>query len=272
METLTHFLVITGSTKTGEFSPTDQQWSPVILKLGMDGTIIHAHDYSINSGNNQAYQILETSNGSYMVLNSTNDFLSVLFKTNTAGITDWCQYYSPGSAPDYYCFPRAMCISDNAFVITGSRNSQIDTVLYLVKTNSAGLSGCYDESVTGDASITNPVMNPVTFSSADVPGSNDFPLVLQYMNSTPYIICEIPTSIETNEEAGTIYPNPVIDYLYLDKIPEIMEYGLFDYSGNEIATDNSKIIDFRNIKPGIYILKIMTQKGIFSYKVVKLQW
>lgn len=272
METLTHFLVMTGSTKTGEFTPTDQQWSPVILKLGMDGTLIHAHDYSINSGNNQAYQILETSNGSYLVLSSTNDFMDVLFKTNTAGITDWCHYYSPGSAPDYYCFPRAMCISNGAFVITGSRNSQIDTVLHLIKTNPQGLSGCYDDNVTGDAGTINPVMNPVTFSSTDVSVSNDFPLILQYMNSTPYIICEIPTGIETIEEAGAIYPNPVIDYLFLDRIPEIIEYGLFDCSGNEIATDHSKIIDFRNIRPGIYILKIIMEKGIFSYKVVKLQW
>jgi hypothetical protein len=272
METLTHFLVVTGSTKTGEFSPTDQQWSPVILKLGMDGSLIHAHDYSINSGNNQAYQILETANGSYLVLSSTNEFMDVLFKTNTAGITDWCHYISPGSAPDYYCFPRAMCISNGSFVITGSRNSQIDTVLHLVKTNSSGWSGCYDESVTGYEGTINPVLNPVTFSTSDVFGSNDFPLILQYMNSTPYIICEIPTGIETIEEAGTIYPNPVIDYLYLDKIPELVEYGLFDCSGNEIAKDKLKIIDFRNIRPGIYILKMITEKGIFSHKVVKLQW
>ena len=271
METLTHFLVMTGSTKTGEFSPTDQQWSPVILKLGMDGTIIHAHDYSINSGNNQAYQILETSNGSYLVLNSMSDHSSVLFKTNTAGITDWCHYYLPGSVPDYYCFPRAMCISNGSFVITGSRNSQIDTVLHLIKTNSGGLSGCYDDSYYGDAGTINPVMNPVTFSSTDVPVSNDFPLVLQYMNSTPYIICEVPTFIETNEEAGTIYPNPVIDYLYLDKIREITEYRLLDCSGKEIVRNKSKIIDFRNIRPGIYILKIITGKGKYSYKVVKLQ-
>jgi hypothetical protein len=271
METMTHFLVMTGSTKTGEFSPTDQQWSPVILKLGMDGTIIHAHDYSVNSGNNQALQIMETDNGSYLVLNSMSDRMGVLLKTNTAGITDWCHFYLPGTNPDHYSFPRAMCISNGSFVIAGSRNSQIDTVLYLIKTNSGGLSGCYDDSFYGDAGIINPVINPVTFSSTDVPVSNNFTLILQYMNSTPYILCEVPTCVEIKKESGTVYPNPVIDYLYLDKIPGILEYGLFDCSGNKIETNNSKIVDFRNIRPGIYLLKVITGEGIFRYKVVKLQ-
>jgi hypothetical protein len=237
----------------------------------MDGTIIHAHDYSVNSGNNQALQILETDNGSYLVLNSMSDRMGVLLKTNTAGITDWCHYYLPGTNPDHNSFPRAMCISNGSFVIAGSRNSQIDTVLHLIKTNSAGLSGCYDDSFDGDAGIINPVINPVTFSFTDVPVSNDFTLILQYMNSTPYVLCEVPTGMEIKKEAGTVYPNPVTDYLYLDKIPGILEYWLFDCSGNEIETNNSKIIDFRNIRPGIYILKVITGQGLFCYKVVKLQ-
>jgi hypothetical protein len=266
METMTHFLVVTGSTKTGEFSPTDQQWSPVILKLGLDGSLIFGHDYDINSGNNQAYQILETSDGSYVLLNSMSNYMGVLLKTNTSGITGWCHTYVNSS----FSFPlNALCISGGAFVMTGSKNSQIDTVLFLVKTNYQGLSGCYDEDFSGYANNCNPVMNPITLSSANISGNTDFPLVLQHRSSSLYTICETITGVEQQEETFTIYPNPVTDYLYLDKIPGIKDYTVQDCSGNQILYGDSKIVDLRNIDPGFYLLRVATEKGVFSFKVVK---
>ena len=272
METLTHFLVVTGSTKTGEYTPTDQQWSPVILKLGLDGSLIWSHDYYVNSGNNKACQISETPDGSYVVLNSMSNRSSVMFKTNTSGNTEWCHYYRPGNVSGYNCSTSAMCLSNGAFVITGSRNSQVDTVLYLVKTNSAGLSGCYDFSLPGDPGTMNPAMNPVTLTSTDVTGNSNFQLIMQNMHTTPYILCELPTGIGTKEAAGTIYPNPVTDYLFLDRIAGITNYVLFDPSGKELATGDSKIIDFRNFRPGLYVLKLITVKETSSYKVIKTQY
>ncbi len=268
MESLTHFLVVTGSTKTGEFSPTDQQWSPVILKLGLDGSLIFCNLYEINSGNNQGYQILEIPDGSYVLLNSMSNNMGVLLKTNTSGMTDWCHTYF--NSP--FTFPlNAACISGGAFVMTGSKNSQIDTVLFLVKTNYEGLSGCYDEDFPGTEYVTNPVVNPITLLSAPVSGSSDFPMVLQHQGSSLYIICETVTGIDKQEENLTIYPNPVTDFLYLDKITGIREYSVLDCCGNKILFGNSRIVDFRNIDPGIYILRVVTEKGLFCFKVVKTE-
>jgi hypothetical protein len=268
METITHFLVVAGSTKTGEFSPTDQQWSPVILKLGLDGSLIFCYDYTINSGNNQAYQILEIPDGSYVLLNSMSNDAWALLKTNTSGITDWCHAY--GHSP--FTFPaNAVCGSGGAFVMTGSKNSQIDTVLFLVKTNYQGLSGCYDYDYSGYENLDQPVVNPITFSSANISGSSDFPLELQHRSSSLYIICETVTGVESKEETFTIYPNPVTDYLYLDKIPGIKDYTIQDCSGNKILYGDSKIVDLRKIDPGIYFLRVATDKGVFSFKVVKIE-
>jgi hypothetical protein len=266
METMTHFLVVTGSTKYWEFSPTDQQWSPVILKLGLDGSLIFGYDYDINSGNNQAYQILETSDGSYVLLNSMSNYMGVLLKTNTSGITGWCHTYFNSS----FSFPlNALCISGGAFVMTGSKNSQIDTVLFLVKTNYQGLSGCYDGDFSGYANNCNPVMNPITLLSANISGNTDFLLVLQHRSSSLYTICETITGVEQQEETFTIYPNPVTDYLYLDKIPGIKDYTVQDCSGNQILYGDSKIVDLRNIDSGFYLLRVATEKGVFSFKVIK---
>jgi hypothetical protein len=268
METITHFLVVTGSTKTGDFNPPDQEFSPVILKLGLDGSLIFCYDYTINSGNNQAYQILEIPDGSYVLLNNSENHFGALLKTNTLGITNWYHYY----LNPIFTFPvNAVCSSGGAFVMTGSKNSQIDTVLFLVKTNYQGLSGCYDGDFSGNENLDQPAVNPITFSSANISGSSDFPLELQHKSSSLYIICETITGVEQQEETFTIYPNPVIDYLYLDKIPGIKDYTVQDCSGNQILYGDSKIVDLRNIDPGIYFLRVATEKGVFSFKVVKIE-
>lgn len=268
IETITHFLVVAGSTKTGDFNPPDQEFSPVILKLGLDGSLIFCYDYTINSGNNQAYQILEIPDGSYVLLNSMSNFKGVLLKTNTSGMTNWCHTYGTAS----FGYPlNAVCSSGGAFVMTGSKNSQIDTVLFLVKTNYQGLSGCYDGDFSGNENLDQPAVNTITFSSTNISGSSDFPLELQYRSSSLYIICETVTGVEQQEETFTIYPNPVIDYLYLDKIPGIKYYTVSDCSGNKILYGNSMIVDLRNIDPGIYFLRIATEKGMFRFKVVKIE-
>jgi hypothetical protein len=153
--------------------------------------------------------------------------------------------------------------------MTGSKNSQIDTVLFLVKTNYQGLSGCYDGDFSGYANNCNPVMNPITLSSANISGSTDFPMVLQHRSSSLYTICETITGFEQQEGTFTIYPNPVTDYLYLDKIPGIKDYTVQDCSGNQILYGDSKIVDLRNIDPGFYLLRVATEKGVFGFKVVK---
>jgi len=115
-------------------------------------------------------------------------------------------------------------------------------------------------------------VNLITFSSAPISGSNDFPLVLQRRSSSLYTICETVTGVEKLEENFTIYPNPVIDYLYLEKITGIKDYTFLDCSGNQILYGDSTIFDLRNIDSGIYILRVVTEKSVFSFKVVKIEW
>lgn len=61
------------------------------------------------------------------------------------------------------------------------------------------------------------------------------------------------------------------DYIYLDKIPGIKDYTVQDCSGNKILYGDSKIVNLRNIAPGIYFLRVATEKGVFSFKVVKIE-
>jgi len=160
-------------------------------------------------------------------------------------------------------------MSGSSYVITGSKNSQIDTLLYLVKTNSIGMTGCSDDTYPGVPDAIIAIMNPIPFASNDVPGSSNFQLTFQYLPLTIDPLCEILTGIETIGGTPVIYPNPVKDFLFLDRIPGLKYYKLSDMSGNKILSDESQVVDFRNIRPGLYIIEIETSEGSSAYEVIK---
>jgi len=67
-----------------------------------------------------------------------------------------------------------------------------------------------------------------------------------------------------------IYPNPVVDELTIDIAKNIDKIEYYTISGKKIGeSKNTKIIDFSNTKPGIYILKIYTEKSVIFKKVIK---
>lgn len=67
-----------------------------------------------------------------------------------------------------------------------------------------------------------------------------------------------------------IYPNPVSDKLYINTSEEILKTVLFDVNGRIINTKkNNKTVDFSDISKGIYLIKIVTDKGIINKKIIK---
>lgn len=67
-----------------------------------------------------------------------------------------------------------------------------------------------------------------------------------------------------------IYPNPVDDKLHINTTEEILTVALFDINGrliNSALINNT--IDFSNISNGVYLIKIVTDKGIINKKIIK---
>lgn len=78
---------------------------------------------------------------------------------------------------------------------------------------------------------------------------------------------------ESIELSGlNLYPNPAHDYLYLkDTFDPISVYSVYNLCGTIVIKDQLKdgIIDISTIKPGLYLITIETQSGVYSGKFVK---
>jgi hypothetical protein len=76
---------------------------------------------------------------------------------------------------------------------------------------------------------------------------------------------------EKSENEISVYPQPVVDYLFINGVLSPFNYQIYSLEGKEIGSglcsDNQiKMIDFKN---GIYILKIQNNTSIKTIKIVK---
>ena len=71
--------------------------------------------------------------------------------------------------------------------------------------------------------------------------------------------------------ASKVYPNPVKDYLVFSGNLKIKSIELISYSGqklSELTLTNGKV-NLSNLKKGFYILKLDTDKGEKTIKIIK---
>ena len=71
----------------------------------------------------------------------------------------------------------------------------------------------------------------------------------------------------------SIYPNPTTDFVTLEGFNNISKISVYDLSGRMLKTistlNDNQVIDFRTYSKGIYMLKINSEEGITTFKLVK---
>lgn len=71
----------------------------------------------------------------------------------------------------------------------------------------------------------------------------------------------------------SVYPNPVVNELNITAKETIKEVKIFSANGQLVqaakASGNSSVINMSALKSGIYIVQVVTQKGVQTVKVVK---
>lgn len=72
-----------------------------------------------------------------------------------------------------------------------------------------------------------------------------------------------------------IFPNPVLDKLYINSNSKITNYALYSSSGSEIkivrdCNDSSIEIDMQSLSKGIYFLHLTTTKSKYYEKIIKI--
>lgn len=66
-----------------------------------------------------------------------------------------------------------------------------------------------------------------------------------------------------------IYPNPVGDVLHIDGLPEDSLVEIFDITGRKVLADGGPALDTQSLANGSYILRITTDDGVSTEKLVK---
>lgn len=121
--------------------------------------------------------------------------------------------------------------------------------------------------------------NPGTNTCRDTIATNRHWQVLEKLGNTINNIhnqtygCTLSSDIEeitTDEIIIKVYPNPVSNALNIETDGKVNDIILYDVLGKEVMrTKKTNDIDVSSLNNGIYILKLITEKGIGEYKIVK---
>lgn len=76
----------------------------------------------------------------------------------------------------------------------------------------------------------------------------------------------------TNDNGVAVYPNPVSDILFINSDIKIQSIIILDQNGSQVKhiTDFKESIDLNDLKKGLYIIQLETEKGQIAYKITKL--
>ncbi|WP_287443241.1 M36 family metallopeptidase [Algoriella sp.] len=80
---------------------------------------------------------------------------------------------------------------------------------------------------------------------------------------------------DVKAETLNIYPNPVKDLVYISTKDEVKQYEIIDVTGRVISSgvlkteNNVKSVSTAHLSSGLYILKLHTDKGVVTKKIIK---
>jgi len=86
------------------------------------------------------------------------------------------------------------------------------------------------------------------------------------------MMVDTSTGIEQVENSISISPNPTSSFIRLSGIDAKTSFRIFDTSGRLLDTDNASnngVISVQEYPAGIYILQVVSEKGISTHKFTK---
>lgn len=126
-------------------------------------------------------------------------------------------------------------------------------------------------SATGNAALDNKG-TPVAEVTLDADG-NTRNAVTPDLGSFEFTATVLAANEAAKKNTVSIYPNPVVDYLYINNDSRIKDIELYNASGqrilSEIINAEKGSVDMRRAPAGVYIVKVNGEKGSQSLKVIK---
>jgi hypothetical protein len=220
------------------------------------------------TGYDIAYSIEQISDGGYIIAGTTgssgaglNDIC--LMKTDSDGALLWAN--ALGGVNQEFCFAAHQC-TDGGYILSGYTKSfgASGEDAYLVKSNSAGISGCNESNVSLFQSAAATIVH-TPFSQVFSGGVTNTPPSKTGRGGIEKVICSV-VAIDENSSANglSVFPNPgngIFDLestVYGERFSDVAIYNMM----------GEKIYFAFNIRSSYLRLNITLQpKGVFFYHV-----
>ncbi len=262
-----------------------QSAGPYIMKLDTLGNILWIRKYICHAVSDNGF--IQTTDAGFL-MSSRFPYNGVpaacLIKTDSIGNWQWSYFYEKGEyniyheedgQGGYYSIGKSWRPS-----FPGPNKPYI----HYLKTDTLGLSGCYEL----DLPVLVSSDNNLTVSATNLVSNNYFPDYYSFFiqkdtfSISPSIICDGITNIENSFDVVlSVYPNPALNYLKFILESEIeakAEITIFDVTGKEFLNPDLKILrnksetelNISHLPQGIYFIKIEMRNQIYHSRFVKL--
>ena len=66
-----------------------------------------------------------------------------------------------------------------------------------------------------------------------------------------------------------MWPNPASDMLHIDGLPQNSRVEIYDITGRKVMEPRGDTVNIQNLANGSYVLRIMTESGVGTEKLLK---
>lgn len=250
-----------------------------VLKLDSIGNISWANSYS-NVG---CHTIRQTNDGGYIIGGgigyNSSDF--TLLKLYSNGIVNWQKSYGKLGINDYYYGNCAQETFDGGYIIVGETDTTGETgwgeAVYIIKTDSLGISGCNENNDTSIVIALNLDTNSISLTTTSGISVINDTLPATNISTIIDVSC---LSIGINEIEDIqftfiIYPNPSTNIITIATTGLTGETfaSIYNIQGQlllqQFIHQAREEINISSLAYGVYIIKVNSVDGIAVRKFIK---
>ncbi|MBK5285877.1 MAG: T9SS type A sorting domain-containing protein [Bacteroidia bacterium] len=235
------------------------------------------------TSNDAGYSVQQTSNGGYIIAGFTTSFGTgsfdvYLIRTDANGNSMWTKTFGGAG---YDLGSAVHQTADGGYIITGQTESfgSGNEDVYLIKTDSAGNSGC-NEGNPATIATTPPTVNGSPGTQVSSGGVFGNPATQTGSGGVVTSLCYVGINeASTEENSHSLSPNPATTELRITNVEFRMEgVEVFDVVGTRVKAlthslslsgEGSASINVSSLAPGIYFVKVRGEKQERVAKFVK---
>jgi len=270
-------IVCVGKSNNNSSSPT-YQW---MMKINSSGSLLWQNKYNGWIDDHLFRRVIQKSSGNFILMGLADEpYYDVdfrLMETDASGQSLW-QHYIGNS---YNEWPYELSLTrDGGYAVLsqGNQLAGVGNQLYLTKTDSMGMTVCYDTAKSysqvpynlGDSVFT---VNDSSYTFVTQTSAFSFIDTVAHVSN----YCSAVSSVEPviSESSFSISPNPVSELttFSLHHKPNVAwTLKIFNLQGKQIKQVELYGIDYvfdaRDFAPGIYIAEAITRHGAFFKKMI----